>query len=318
MLAVEEELASELNNTTTEEEVILDPTLTMDLTQYNDDENEAATNTTVHDEMELVSPEVKEAHSGPSNMDDGPDRDKITEEETASGEEEDDDGDNNDEDADDLAPAEGAVVDGQDDDEVDITTTPAASTETVSTTASTTTATSTTAAKTTTTTATEAATDESISTPAPSVATSATSSKPTIEYIEPTDDSLDPVANEETENEAFEDGKQKPDIAGATASNEEAMEEWEEEVEEEVKKVGGWLSFVFMILMIYTAYQMSENPDGICASLCRLVITVIGCILKVLLIPVKYIIGGGRPSGGHYMATPDYRDPYTSRHLELT
>ena len=32
-----------------------------------------------NDEMELVSPEVKEAHSGPSNMDDGPDRDKITE-----------------------------------------------------------------------------------------------------------------------------------------------------------------------------------------------------------------------------------------------
>ena len=70
--------------------------------------------------------------------------------------------------------------------------------------------------------------------------------------------------------------------------------------------------------MIYTAYQMSENPDGICASLCRLVITVIGCILKVALIPCKYILGGGRPSGGHYMATPDYRDPYGSRHMELT
>ena len=111
---------------------------------------------------------------------------------------------------------------------------------------------------------------------------------------------------------------QKPNAAGATGTNDESMEEWEEEVEEEVKKVGGWLSFVFMILMIYTAYQMSENPDGICASLCRLVITVIGCILKILLIPFKYIIGGGRPSGGHYMATPDYRDPYGSRHMELT
>ena len=34
-------------------------------------------------------------------------------------------------------------------------------------------------------------------------------------------------------------------------------------------------------------------------SLCRLVITVIGCIIKIVLIPFKYVIGGGRPSGGH-------------------
>ena len=84
-------------------------------------------------------------------------------------------------------------------------------------------------------------------------------------------------------------------------------------------------------------------------SLCRLVITVIGCIIKIVLIPFKYVIGGGRPSGGHCefsmpyffrfagsqvprwsltqsllrkfpadMATPDYRDPYGSRHMELT
>jgi hypothetical protein len=35
--------------------------------------------------------------------------------------------------------------------------------------------------------------------------------------------------------------------------------------EEEVKKVGGWLLFASIVLMIYTAYQMLENPDGICA-----------------------------------------------------
>ena len=33
-------------------------------------------------------------------------------------------------------------------------------------------------------------------------------------------------------------------------------------------------------------------------SLCRLVITVLGCIIKIILIPFKYILGG-RPSGGH-------------------
>ena len=282
---MEEELDSELNNSTAGGggDPILDPVLTMDLTQYNNETNNATVN---NDEMELVSPEVKEAHSGPSNMDDGPDRDKITEEEKAGDDDENDS---------DLAPSEGSIDEEGGEEK-------AGPTEDESTTTTATTA--------------AAPEDESISTVA---AASLPTSKPTMEYVEPTDDSLDPVVNEQkTETEAFEDGKQKPNAAGATGTNDESMEEWEEEVEEEVKKVGGWLSFVFMILMIYTAYQMSENPDGICASLCRLVITVIGCILKILLIPFKYIIGGGRPSGGHYMATPDYRDPYGSRHMELT
>ena len=305
---VEEELVSELNNATAGVgdlggDLILDPTLTMDLTQYNNETNGTTTNaTSKNDEMELVSPEVKEAHSEPSNMDDGPDRDKITELEKSG----------DDENGADVAPSEGSIDEEGDEDEDGPT--KDESTTTAATAASETATESTTSS--TTTTATEAAEDETISTgPAPSLPTS----KPTMEYVEPTDDSLDPVVNEQkTETEAFEDGKQKPNAAGATGTNDESMEEWEEEVEEEVKKVGGWLSFVFMILMIYTAYQMSENPDGICASLCRLVITVIGCILKILLIPFKYIIGGGRPSGGHYMATPDYRDPYGSRHMELT
>jgi len=92
---------------------------------------------------------------------------------------------------------------------------------------------------------------------------------------------------------------------------------FEEEKKEEVK-LGGGMLIASIVLMVYTAYQMSENPDGICASLCRLSITVIGCIVKIVLIPFKYVMGGGRQSGGHYMATPDYRDPYGSRHLELT
>lgn len=318
--AVEEELESELNNATAGEDITLDPALTMDLTQYNNETNGTTNNTAANDELELVSPEVKEAHSEPSNMDDGPDRDKITEEEDKTGDDESDA---------DAAPAEGAVEDAEEEDEAvptedESTTTTAATTATKSETKDE--STTTTSSTTTVTTTTEAAKDESISTtsaaaeeattvPAPSPPTS----KPTIEYIEPTDDSLDPVINEEKMETSFEDGKQMPNAAtGATGPNDESMEEWEEEVEEEVKKVGGFLSFVFMILMIYTAYQMSENPDGICASLCRLVITVIGCILKIMLIPFKYIIGGGRPSGGHYMATPDYRDPYGSRHMELT
>ena len=65
-------------------DLILDPTLTMDLTQYNDESSETKSNTTVEtkvDEMELVSPQVKESESEPLKIDTEPDRDKLGDEE---------------------------------------------------------------------------------------------------------------------------------------------------------------------------------------------------------------------------------------------
>jgi hypothetical protein len=104
-------------------------------------------------------------------------------------------------------------------------------------------------------------------------------SSPTVEYVKPGDDSLDPVANEkDAENEPFENGEATPskhDNSGDDELGSESggLDDWDEDYdgklskdeEEEVKKVGGWLSFASIVLMIYTAYQMSENPDGICA-----------------------------------------------------
>ena len=307
-------MVSEMNNANKEGgdgESIIDPTLTMDLTQYNDESSETKSNTTAVeakvDEMELVSPQVKESESEPLKIDTEPDRDKL----------------GNDEE--DIALAEeGGEEEESGTTEEDESTKTGTATESTAASEATSTTTTTTTTPETVVVSTPAPTPEETTTAPPPAPVKdlghwGTTAKPTIAYVEPIDESLDPVANEEnTSNEAFEDGKAKSESSAATGTNDESMEEWEEEVEEEVKKVGGWLSFVFMILMIYTAYQMSENPDGICASLCRLVITVIGCILKVALIPCKYILGGGRPSGGHYMATPDYRDPYGSRHMELT
>ena len=104
-------------------------------------------------------------------------------------------------------------------------------------------------------------------------------SSPTVEYVKPGDDSLDPVANEkDAENEPFENGEATPskhDNSGDDELGSESggLDDWDEDYdgklskdeEEEVKRVGGWLSFASIVLMIYTAYQMSENPDGICA-----------------------------------------------------
>lgn len=184
--------------------------------------------------------------------------------------------------------------------------------------------------------------NEIITTPAPvePFTSPSPTQKPTFTYVD-TDDALDPLANEKaTEKEAFANGEAIPQTddddeeedddesnpaTGPTTSwddNDDGLSSSTMQNmpydEEEVKKVGGGLTLAALILMIFTAYQMSENPDGVCASLCRLIITVIGCIIKVMLIPFKYIVGGVRPAGGHYMATPAYNDPYGSRHMELT
>jgi hypothetical protein len=102
-----------------------------------------------------------------------------------------------------------------------------------------------------------------------------TTPSPTVEYVEPNDDSLDPVANEkDADNVPFENGEATSPTQDKNNDDEALpLDDWDEDYdearlkdsEEEVKKVGGWLSVASIILMIYTAYQMSENPDGICA-----------------------------------------------------
>jgi len=103
--------------------------------------------------------------------------------------------------------------------------------------------------------------------------------KPTFEYVD-NDDKLDPLANQE--KEAFDNGEAIPvkddddvteedddakfPVTGATSSwDEKPFAEDIYRAEDEVKKVGGGLMVAAIILMIFTAYQMSENPDGICA-----------------------------------------------------
>ena len=139
--------------------------------------------------------------------------------------------------------------------------------------------------------------DEGSATPVPRPAVATTSSpitsspteswktnpptlRPTFEYVD-NDDKLDPLANQE--KEAFDNGEAIPvkdddddvkeedddakfPVTGATSSwDEKPFVEDIYRAEDEVKKVGGGLMVAAIILMIFTAYQMSENPDGICA-----------------------------------------------------
>jgi len=66
--------------------------------------------------------------------------------------------------------------------------------------------------------------------------------------------------------------------------------------EREFRRIGGLGIFLAVLAMIFTAWQMSENPDGIYAAACRLIITVIGLIVNLALSPCRSCLGGARYS----------------------
>ena len=93
--------------------------------------------------------------------------------------------------------------------------------------------------------------------------------------------------------------------------------------------MGGVAVILAIAAMIFTAWQISDNPDGVYASVCRLSITVAGCIVKVVLLPFKWAFGripflqgiGSQYAGHHPISqAPDYREPYRGRngHVELS
>jgi len=87
-----------------------------------------------------------------------------------------------------------------------------------------------------------------------------------------------------------------------------------------VERTTGVMIPLMVVLMVFTAYQMAENPDGIYASVCRLCMSVAACILRVVLLPFNYLFGNRFGSGHIHIDTPDYREPYRGRHghVELT
>lgn len=128
--------------------------------------------------------------------------------------------------------------------------------------------------------------------------------KPTTKPYAKNDDGFDPIR--------AEDEKLK---------EEEEVQELQTELkkEEKVAQTAGGLGIFFMIIaMIFTAHQMSENPDGIYASVCRLAITISSVVIKIICMPCRKVlgIGNGNPYSGHMpISTSDYsyrNDPYRS------
>jgi hypothetical protein len=86
----------------------------------------------------------------------------------------------------------------------------------------------------------------------------------------------------------------------------------EEELQEEETetKVFGWSGFLIsLVAMVFTAHQISENPDGIFASvLCRPAITIVSCVIKAVLMPFRYMLGYREYDSGHMPISTT--DPY--------
>lgn len=130
--------------------------------------------------------------------------------------------------------------------------------------------------------------------------------KPTSKEYTITDDNYDPIQ-----------------AADEKHAEEAEVYELETELKQEEKvarRAGGLGIFLGIVAMIFTAHQMSENPDGIYASVCRLAITISSVILKILCMPCRKLIGVGGNGNPHYaghmpISTNDYsyrNDPYRS------
>jgi hypothetical protein len=80
------------------------------------------------------------------------------------------------------------------------------------------------------------------------------------------------------------------------------------EEETETKVFGGFGFLITIVALVFTAHQMSENPDGIYASLCRLAITIASCVIKVVLMPFRLMLGHRGYHSGHMPISTT--DPY--------
>lgn len=70
------------------------------------------------------------------------------------------------------------------------------------------------------------------------------------------------------------------------------------------------LSVAWIISLVFTAWQMSDYPDGLYASLCRLVLSGFGLVVQIVTSPCRKCCGGSNESYGR-ISTMDYgyKDP---------
>jgi len=130
--------------------------------------------------------------------------------------------------------------------------------------------------------------------------------RPALPYISATDDPL--------EDKYDADGDGYDDRFDWFAKDSETIEELEHD-----KTVIIALSVTFGVMVffsIFVAFQLLENPDGCCASICRISVACWCGLLRCICYPCRAMCGCTGPSHGEHMMVPD--DGRFTHDLELS
>jgi hypothetical protein len=100
--------------------------------------------------------------------------------------------------------------------------------------------------------------------------------EPPVVYVPP-DEEQDPIKNANTTGSWMREGETPEDMIH----------------DRNVLIAASVLCGVGILLMIITAHQMVENPDGCCASVCRLITGCTCCIFRTICFPCRACCGGG-------------------------
>jgi hypothetical protein len=119
------------------------------------------------------------------------------------------------------------------------------------------------------------------------------------------------------DNEPVDGGKTREsnNLIDPTMDDDVSSQTERQSVDRKIRQVGILSVLIGVLAMIFTAWQMSDNPDGMYAAMCRLVITIMGLVLGLILRPCRICLGGpgsNRHQQGHIpVSTMDYgyRDP---------
>jgi len=159
-------------------------------------------------------------------------------------------------------------------------------------------------------------------------------SSPSLEYEPPTAGPMAPTQRPTRTYTSSDDDPLKNDVLDEADSmdsssseewgwNESTVEEIEEKIEEmeHDKAVIIALSVVFGVMFffsIFVAYQMLENPEGCCASICRISVAAVCGFLRCICYPCRAMCGcTGQPSSRrHNMISAD--DGHFTHDLELS
>jgi hypothetical protein len=169
--------------------------------------------------------------------------------------------------------------------------------------------------------------DVSMPTMAPSVTYVAGTGRPTRAYWSdaiPTQSPVEYIANDDDpiQKEENED-KERPSNGGigdyVYFDHAEPIEDMEHD--ENVAIALGTVSGIGLLLLIITAHQMLNNPDGCCASICRILVACNCFVVRFLCFPCRLVCGCNKSDrysnelreGGRYSQRHDF-----SADLELT